>query len=126
MNELQSQLSLALLVPYILQWLKGQKWFTLMDYQSGVTNRIISALVAGAAGFGVAFSFNSAAGALTITGLTVAGVWQGALHIAQQFLMQHAAYKVLIAPPQTGLAQAVVRDAVAGAVGESVPAKKDA
>jgi hypothetical protein len=111
MNELQSQLTLALIVPYLLQWLKGQSWFPLVSFTSGKLNAIVAAIIATAAGFGIAFNYNPDVGALTITGLTAAGLWQGLLHAVQQFFMQHAAYKTLIAPSLPGAEQAAWRDA---------------
>lgn len=109
MTEWQSQLSLALLVPYALQWLKGQKWFPLVKYTTDNLNRLVAAVAAFIAGFGIAINFDDAAGTLTVTGLTLAGLWTGAQHAVQQFLMQHTVYKLAIAPPKPGIEQSEER-----------------
>jgi len=110
MEELQSQITLAVLVPYILQWLKGQTWFPLVGFNSGGMNRFVAAVVAIIGGFGLATHFDGAGGVLTISGLTIPNVWQGILHSAQQFLMQHAVYKTAIAPPLPGPTQSAARE----------------
>lgn len=114
MTEWQSQVSLALLVPYVLQYLKKSKWFPLVSYTTDKLNRTISAVIAFVAGFGIAINFDDSAGVLTVTGLTIAGLWTGTLHAVQQFLMQHTVYKLAVAPPPPGVEQAIVRNAEAG------------
>ena len=98
MNELQSQITLALIVPYILQWLKSQSWFPFLTLPGGKLNTMVAAIVAIAGGLGIAFSFNDQTGILTVSGLTWASLWPALQHAVMQFMMQHAAYRTLIAP----------------------------
>jgi hypothetical protein len=104
-NELQSQLTLALIVPYILQWLKAQKWFPLITMAGGRINAIVAAVVAAGAGLGIAISFNDQTGILTVSGLTWMSLWPAIQHAVLQFMMQHAAYRTLIAPAKPGAEQ---------------------
>lgn len=110
-TSLEKHISLAVALPYILQWLKGQRWFPLLSYTSDNLNRWMTALVAVAMGFGIGINFNQAAGVLTVTGLTLAGLSAGVQHALVQWAMQHGAYKTLIAPPMPGAVQATKRSA---------------
>ena len=131
-SSLEQHISLAVVTPYLLQWLKGQKWFPFLSYTSGTMNRWITALVAAAAGFGIGVSFNSDAGVLTVTGLTLAGLWAGTQHAIVQWAMQHGAYKTLIAPALPGAVQATERaqptakiiEPMVGDTSKEGPAKK--
>lgn len=110
-SSLETHVSLAVVMPYLFQWLKGQRWFPLLSYTSDNMNRWITALLAAFAGFGIGMNFNSVAGVLTISGLTVAGISAGVQHALVQWAMQHGAYKTLIAPPLPGAVQATKRSA---------------
>ena len=105
MNELQSQITLALIVPYILQWLKSRSWFPILTMAGGKMNAIVAAAVAIAGGVGIAFTFNDQTGILTVSGLTWTSIWPGLQHAVMQFMMQHAAYRTLIAPATPGALQ---------------------
>lgn len=107
MNELQTQIGFSLLVPYVLEWLKGQKWFPFVGFDTGKLNAAVSGLIALATGLGIATNFDTAHGVLTISGLTEVGIINGLKHGLLQFLMQHAAYRTLIAPP-SGSQQAAI------------------
>lgn len=109
MNELQSQITLALIVPYLLQWLKGQKWFPLLSYYSGKLNAGTAFVIASLGGLGIGFHFDYDTHQLIVSGLAWASIWAGLQHVVAQFMMQHAAYKTLIAPPQPGAVQAQER-----------------
>lgn len=100
MDKLSTQLTLGMLVPYILEWLKGQKWFPAMGPNNPWLNRIVAAIIAGAAGFGITGHFESSAGVLTITGLTLANIQQGLFHSVLQYLLQHTVYKTAIVANQ--------------------------
>lgn len=121
MNDIEQHALLAMVVPFILQWMKGSKFFPFISYAGGWMNRIVAAIVAGLLGLGVAFNFNDDTGTLTVTGLTLATLWPAAQHIAFQIMSQHTVYKLVVAPPMSGIMQAQVRDAAT--VGETkVPA----
>lgn len=117
MDPLESHLTLAVMIPVILQWLKGQNWFPLLNYHNGTLNRIISWSIGALAGLGIGISYNSTAGMLTITGLTMAGLATGIQHAIVQIALNHGMYKAIVAPPLPGIQQAIQRDN-----GGSVPA----
>lgn len=105
-NEFQSQLTLALIVPFILQWVKRSNSFKWITLESGRLNTIVAATIATLGGLGIAFAFNADTGTLTITGLSIAGIWNGLQHVILQFMMQHTVYRLAIAPPLPGAVQA--------------------
>lgn len=110
MDELQSQLTLALLVPFILQWLKRSSWFPVLTMETSKLNAIVASIIAVAGGVGIAFTYNAQSGVLTVTGLTLASIWNALQHSILQFMMQHTVYRVAIAPPLPGPTQAAQRE----------------
>jgi hypothetical protein len=59
-------------------------------------NRWTSRVVAIVAAIGVHATFDSAAGVLTITGLTVVGIRDSILEYARQYMFQEVAYKKFV------------------------------
>ncbi len=101
----------AVAIPHVIQFLKGQKWFPLANFNNGTLNRLFSWTVAAFTGLGLGISFDRNAGIFSITGLTVAGLIAGMTHMFAQVAANHVTYKVLVAPPQSGVQQAINRDA---------------
>lgn len=109
-NEFGSQVTLALAVSFVLQWLKKQTWFPWLSFETEKVNRLVSVFISIVAGFGVYFVFDHATGVLTISGLTLANLMHALSHAGEQFMLQHAAYRTVIAPPLPGITQAIVRE----------------
>jgi len=105
----ETQVTLAIVMPYLLQWLKGKAGFPLMNYNSETLNRWISGAVAILTSLGIQMSFNVGAGTLIITGLTASGIASGIQHAAFQWAGQHLVYKAVIAPALPGAVQATKR-----------------
>lgn len=101
----------AVATPRIIEKLKSVKAFPFANFQSSSLNRVFSWTVAAITGLGLGFHFDSALGQFTITGLTAAGIIAGLTHMAVQISANHATYKLLVAPPLSGLQQAINRDA---------------
>ena len=110
MDEMQSQIGLGLLVVFVLQWLKGQKWFPFVSFDSQRINRIIGIVVAAAASWGIVGTFDYGTGTLNITGLTPDHLWSWAQHAGYQWLIQQAAYRGIVAPALPGAQQATRRE----------------
>lgn len=109
MGELQTQLTIGMVVPFVMQWLKSQSWFPLASLSGGWLNRITAAVIAIAAGFGITTHFQG--GELTISGLTLPNIWSGIQHAVMQYMVAHTTYKMAIAPPLPGAEQAAQRAA---------------
>lgn len=99
MNDiaLSNQIPLALLSAYGLQWLKGSRFFPWITAETQTLNRWAGAVVAFCASVGVLVSFDHATGVLTISGLTAVNLGHVAWRFAQQWLLQQAAYKGVVA-----------------------------
>jgi hypothetical protein len=106
---IETQVTLAVALPYLLQWLKGKSGFPLMSYNSQALNRTFTALVAFCASLGIHITFNSIAGTLLISGLTLSTIVTALQHGAFQWMMQHGVYKMMIAPSLPGAVQASKR-----------------
>jgi hypothetical protein len=101
----------AVVIPHAIQWLKGQTWFPFANFTSSSLNRVFSWMVATLTGLGLGFTFDHTSGTFTITGLTLSGIIAGLTHVGTQLALNHTAYKLLVAPPQSGVQQAINRDA---------------
>jgi hypothetical protein len=102
-TELGSQATLAVLVSFALQWLKNSKYFPWITVETQQLNRLLSVLIAFVSGFGIYATWGQ--GTLSISGLTAANLFHAGTHAVQQLAFQHAAYRVLIAPPMPGAMQ---------------------
>lgn len=91
-----SQLTAGYAMAALIEFLKKQPWFPLANVDNAKLNRAFAAMMSLFAALAIHATFDSAAGVLTITGLT----WQGIAHSAwawiQQYAFQQAAYKGLI------------------------------
>jgi hypothetical protein len=108
-NEAVVQIGVAYAASLVMQWLKGQKWFPFLNYDTGRLNAIVAAIIAAASGAGIFFTFDRGAGILTVTGLTTSNLIALAGRAAAQYLLQHFAYRAVIAPPLPGPLQSAER-----------------
>lgn len=95
---LVTQATVAYYVAALIEWLKHASWFPLLKADMKRTQRWLSVFVAAAAALGINYSFDSAAGTLLITGLTLPTIGHGLI----QFVMQEIAYTKFIQPPKNG------------------------
>lgn len=103
---LTDQATIAVYTTLVFQLLKKSSWFPWLTLESQKLNRIIGIAAAFFAAIGVSATFDRTAGALTVTGLTVIGLFHGTVRFAQQWMMQQVAYKLVVAPPMPGALQA--------------------
>src|SRR5437762_14260453 len=111
MNESSTQVMLALATAYALQWLKARTWFPWLTFESEKLNRAASIAIACLSGFGIFVTFDHVAGILTVTGLTAVNLGHALTHAGGQFLLQHSAYRAVIAPQVSGASQDLIRKA---------------
>jgi hypothetical protein len=107
-TELSTQATIAVFVSFAIQWLKKSSWFPFLTVETEKFNRWVSVIVAALSGFGIYATW--ASGTLSVTGVTAANVLHALTHGVQQFALQHAAYRTLIAPPLPGAVQAQQRE----------------
>jgi hypothetical protein len=103
------QISWAVIAAYGIQLLKKIQAIPFVNFETQNANRWLSALIAAAVGAGITFTFNKAAGILTMAGLTLPNIYHFVSLAIQQFAMQHGVYKTMIAPPLPGRIQEEVR-----------------
>jgi hypothetical protein len=103
------QVSTAIIAAFLIQGLKKIAKLPWISYESGRANRVFSIIVAAATGSGISFVWNPQLGQLVLTGITWAVAYHIIGHVIQQFALQHASYKVLIAPPLPGPTQEAIR-----------------
>lgn len=72
--------------------------FLPLDDTTERLNWVVARIAAGFAAVGVHASFDSAAGVLTISGLTTWGIFMAILEYAKQLMLQEVAYKKFIKP----------------------------
>lgn len=94
----------ALLSSLIIQAMKKSELaifsFLGTEKNKSRANLVMSILMAFITSIGIAYKYDSTAGTLVITGLTVANVTHLAWHSFIQWISQHVAYKTLIVPQE--------------------------
>lgn len=98
-----SQIKVNGFVSVIIQYLKVSK-LAIFDWVSTNTpwvTRGLSATAAALTAVGIHWTFTVASGTLTITGLTLSAIIGALYGIAQNYLFQHAWYKILFYGPVT-------------------------
>jgi hypothetical protein len=93
------QVQIAIILPYVLEWLKSKPWFPLIRANSLWLNRITAGVAALVTAGVLHYNF-AADGSFTFSGniYTMAHVMWAA---STQYAMQHFVYKTAIAPPPT-------------------------
>ena len=96
-NELiTSQLTAGYATAALIQWLKGQSWFPFCNDDTAALNRATSMVMSVVAAIGLHLTFDSTAGVLTVTGLTLTNMLHAAWASVQQYAITQAAYKGII------------------------------
>lgn len=95
-NEIVWSAVLAWMAAKGIEMLKASSWVPAVNFDSETLNRWVARGVALVAAFGVHMTFDSAAGTLTITGLTMLGLRDSILEYARQYMFQEVAYKKFV------------------------------
>lgn len=97
-----TQLTASAVVVWVIQYLKGAGWLKFMTCDTGKLNRAVSAIFALLTAAGIHTTFDSTAGVLTVTGITLVNgvhlVWAA----AQQFVGQEIIYEMVYHPRKGG------------------------
>jgi len=105
-SELGAQASAAILISFILQWIKKSKYFPWITVETQTINRWVSIVIAFCAGIGIYATWHE--GTLTITGLTAENMFHALTRGVEQWAFQKTTYRGLIAPPQPGVVQYMI------------------
>lgn len=97
-NELVWSAVLAWMSAKALEWAKASKIVPWLTAETETVNRWAARIISMAAALGVHFTFDSAAGALTVTGLTYIGLRDSALEYARQRMLMSIAYAKFVKP----------------------------
>lgn len=93
-----TQLTSAAVVVYLLQKIKQARWIPWVREQTRALNQALAIMAAGATAIGIHWTFDPAAGALTITGLTLSGLTHGTWEWIKQVAIQQVLYDGVIEP----------------------------
>lgn len=96
-NLIGQQIPTAIVTSYVIEWLKRQSWFPFAKANELWLNRIMSGIAALTTAGAIHYTF-APNGDFTLNGNIYA-----LIHVlwatTQQYALQHASYKMLIAPP---------------------------
>lgn len=95
---LGQQVPIALVLVFLQNWLKQQKWFPLLTYQSARMNHLAAIILSGLATVGIHETHTGsmlAGGTLTIVVPPITVVLAGAWHWLQQYIVTKTGYVLL-------------------------------
>lgn len=111
MEAITQQIPAALVLIFLQNWLKQQKWFPWINYQTAKANHAFSVMTTGMATLGVHFTYSSTDHSLLITGLSTSAVVAAGWHWIQQYAWTKGLYTGLqsqLNPPSAQQPVAVV------------------
>jgi len=110
-SELGAQATTAILVSFVMQWLKKSRFFPWLTVETETLNYWVSAIIAFLTGVGIFVTWSQ--GTLTISGLTSVNIYHALVRGVEQWAFQTTAYRALIAPPPAGYLQGMLDRRVA-------------
>jgi hypothetical protein len=102
---------IGLMLVFVQNWLKQQKWLPFIDYKTTKVNHLVALATTGAATLGIHAQWSAANHTLLITGLAWQTVLTAAYHWLQQFAITKGLYTGLqgqLNPPVAQMPTAVV------------------
>ena len=93
---LGSQVSFAVAISYLMEWLKTKSWCPLIAKDAQVLNRLVAILIAFVIAIGIHYEFDAVQGRLVVDGLTLGNISHGLSAWVQQYIFQQIAYKKLV------------------------------
>lgn len=89
MEEYKVVLGLGALAAYLIKFLQGSKYFPWITAEAKKINIAIQAMLSLLASIGIGYTWDATTHALTITGLSLALIFHGAINWLSQFAIQH-------------------------------------
>lgn len=94
-NLFGQQIPLALVLVFLQNWLKKQKWFSLIDFNTPRANHLFAIVVAGLATIGIHFTWSVETHTLVISGLDSHTLLAGGWHWLSQYIIAKTGYHAL-------------------------------
>lgn len=91
-NLLGTTVTFSAISVFIVNFLKGRKWFPLLSNNTKWANRIVAILLSGLSAVGIHAAWSSG-GTLTITGLTLTGILAAGWLWIKSFALQEWIYQ---------------------------------
>lgn len=97
-NDPGAVISAQFVISYFFSWLiqlaKRSNWTWLRWFRDGadVANRVLAAILAAAQALGIAVHFDTAAGTLLVTGLSLSLIWPAIVEVARAYIAQRLLY----------------------------------
>jgi hypothetical protein len=92
-NEAWDTVAVSTIAVGVVQWLKNSKWIPFMDQHTSTINRIVSWAAAFCSATGIHYTFDHGTGTLTLTGLTVMGLWHSFGDTVKSYAVQWLIYR---------------------------------
>ena len=90
------QLTLGVIVGYVIEVMKGSDWFPWMHTYTDRVNRLVSLVLAVVASLGIQYTYDATTGTLVLSGLTLSSLVPVAWEAVKQFVANEVAYKVVV------------------------------
>lgn len=89
------QVVAGVIIPFVLQWLKGRSWFPFLNQWSSTGWKVtLSVITAVFTALGLSYAFDPVVGRLVIDGLTFANMGQALLAFLLSIGTQQATYSI--------------------------------
>ena len=101
MGQIEVQVIIGFIAPFILQLLKKASWFPFLTERADRYIKVGgSAVVAAGSALAITFAFDATLGQLIVTGLTWGNLWNGMLTFAVSMISQQVSYRTLLKPKE--------------------------
>ena len=98
-NVVLSTFTSSAVVVWLMQLIKKSKWLTFVEEGKPALNRFVSVVAAAAANLGLSYTWDAQTHALTIAGLSVAGMLAMGWHWLNHYAMQETIYQMAVNKP---------------------------
>lgn len=98
-NDLTAHAVTGALVVYAIQWAKKSGAIPWLHEHTRALNRLVSAILAAIAAFGIDWTYDATHGTLLITGLTLASILTSGWEFLKQLVIQQMIYDGVVDKP---------------------------
>jgi hypothetical protein len=110
LSPMSTQVGIALIVPFVLQWLKKTPFVPWINERTDWVVRLLSMAVAVASSVGIIVTWDPAAGSLLITGINVQAIANLLFQSWAHFKGQEIVYRTAIKPYEAPTLPVVPRE----------------
>jgi hypothetical protein len=98
-DHTMSSLTASAVAVWIIQYLKGAKWFPLLQAHTKGASRLASIILAALGTAGLQWQWTSSTHTLAISNLTLMVILTGLWHVLQHFAVQEVVYQAAVNKP---------------------------